>query len=61
MKILELGCGNGSHWEGKIETLPDGCSLVLSDFSEGMLDLVREKFSANENVSIKKIEKKIPI
>ena len=56
MKILELGCGNGSHWEGKIETLPDGCSLVLSDFSEGMLDLVREKFSANENVSIKKID-----
>ena len=28
MKILELGCGNGSHWEGKIETLPNGCSLV---------------------------------
>ena len=36
--------------------MPDGWSLVLSDFSEGMLDLVREKFSANENVSIKKID-----
>ena len=56
MKILELGCGNGSHWEGKIETLPNGCSLVLSDFSEGMLDLVREKFSKKKNVSIEKID-----
>ena len=56
MKILELGCGNGSHWDDKIETLPNGCSLVLSDFSEGMLDLVRKKFSTSENVSIKKID-----
>ena len=56
MKILELGCGNGSHWDDKIETLPNGCSLVLSDFSEGMLDLVRKKFSTSENVSIRKID-----
>ena len=56
MKILELGCGNGNHWEGKIDTIPNGCSLVLSDFSEGMLDLVREKFSTNKNVSIKQID-----
>ena len=34
--ILELGCGNGSHWEGKIEKLPIGCKLILSDFSDGM-------------------------
>lgn len=55
MKILELGCGNGSHWEGKIETLPDGCSLVLSDFSEGMLDLVRENFLQMKMFQLKKL------
>jgi len=56
MKILELGCGNGSHWDGKVKTLPDGCCLVLSDFSDGMLELVKEKFASNTNVSIKKID-----
>lgn len=56
MKILELGCGNGSHWDGKVKTLPNGCCLVLSDFSDGMLELVKEKFASNTNVSIKKID-----
>ena len=43
--ILELGCGNGKQWEGRIESLPPGCTLVLSDFSEGMVIAVKEKFS----------------
>lgn len=54
--ILELGCGNGSHWEGKIETLPTGCKLILSDFSDGMLDLVKEKYSEYKNVTFQKID-----
>ncbi len=57
MSILELGCGNGSHWDGKIEKLPRGCKLILSDFSDGMLNLVKEKFSLDyKNVSIEKID-----
>ena len=32
-RILELGCGTGSQWEGWLEELPEGCSLILSDFS----------------------------
>ncbi len=56
MSILELGCGNGSHWQGRLEELPKGCKLILSDFSEGMLDLVKEKYSSYENVSIQKID-----
>ncbi|MGN1345538.1 MAG: MerR family transcriptional regulator, partial [Eubacteriales bacterium] len=33
--ILELGCGDGSMW--KTHSLPTGASLILTDFSEGML------------------------
>lgn len=56
MSILELGCGNGSHWENRIEKLPKGCKLILSDFSDGMLSLVRKKYSAYENVFFRKID-----
>ena len=38
MKVLELGCGTGDMWRGH-EDLIDSCAgLVLSDFSEGMLE-----------------------
>lgn len=56
ISILELGCGNGSHWEGRIEQLPKGCKLTLSDFSDGMLDLVKEKYSSYPNVSFCNID-----
>lgn len=42
--ILELGCGNGVKWEGKIEKL-SGCTVVFTDFSDGMVNIVREKFA----------------
>jgi ubiquinone/menaquinone biosynthesis C-methylase UbiE len=39
-KILELGCGNGLQWENDIKNLPSGCSVVLTDLSQGMVDIV---------------------
>lgn len=39
MRILELGCGNGSMWQGV--TLPAGCQLLLTDASAGMLEAAR--------------------
>lgn len=39
MAIMELGCGTGGMWRGA--TLPEGCQLVLTDFSEGMLEEAR--------------------
>ena len=56
MRILELGCGNASHWENKIESLPNGCSLILSDFSDGMINLIKQKFNDKKNIFIKKID-----
>ena len=34
-KVLELGCGTGSMWQGVV--LPPDCHVTLTDLSEGML------------------------
>jgi len=54
--ILELGCGNGKQWDGRIGKLPYGCKLTLSDFSDGMLTVVKEKFSLFDNIDFQKID-----
>ena len=38
--ILELGCGTASMWKDK--TLPEGCTLYLTDLSDGMLEAAKE-------------------
>ncbi len=42
MSLLEVGCGNGSAWKGRLETLPSFSRFVLTDFSEGMVSAARE-------------------
>lgn len=39
-RVLEVGCGTGSMWQGV--TLPEGCRVTLTDFSCGMLEAARE-------------------
>lgn len=55
-RILELGCGNGNQWKGRIDKLPTYCTLVLSDFSEGMVKMVWEKYSCHKNILSQKID-----
>lgn len=55
-RILELGCGNGEQWNGRIDFLPNGCDLILSDFSDGMVNAVRGKYSKHHNVSFDNID-----
>lgn len=38
MHVLELGCGPGNLWLENLERIPKDVTIVLSDFSEGMLD-----------------------
>ena len=38
--VLELGCGTASMWKNR--TLPEGCTLYLTDLSEGMLEAAKE-------------------
>jgi len=49
-RILEFGCGNAAQWEGRIEPLPTDATLVLTDFSAGMVDTVWKKHSRHGNV-----------
>lgn len=50
MRVLELGCGTGGIWCGH-EALIQKCqSLVLSDFSEGMLETAKATVSGCPNV-----------
>ena len=37
MRVLELGCGNGSFWLENWEKIPAGLAVTISDASEGML------------------------
>ncbi len=55
-RILELGCGNGLQWQQRISKLPEDCTLVLSDFSEGMVKILWEKYSEQKNVLAQKID-----
>lgn len=55
MRTLELGCGTGDLWSDRIPRLKPGSSLVLSDFSQGMVEEVRSKFSAYPQVSFEQI------
>ncbi|HOP12057.1 MAG TPA: class I SAM-dependent methyltransferase [Oscillospiraceae bacterium] len=55
-RILELGCGTGDFWTARIDRLPKNTELILSDYSEGMLMTVREKFSDHKNITIRQID-----
>lgn len=43
--VLELGCGTGSMWKGRIERLPCGCHVTLTDISPAMVDAAREQLA----------------
>lgn len=54
-RILELGCGNGDMWKDKIETIGKESTLILSDYSEGMVMEVKEKYNNYTNISYQQI------
>lgn len=55
-RILELGCGNAGQWNDKIDKLPNGTMLVLSDLSKGMVDTTWGKLKLSKNVFVQKID-----
>lgn len=48
MKILELGCGDGSLWEQNKPLLPEDIHITLSDISEGMLRDTRRTIGSED-------------
>ena len=56
MKVLELGTGTGDMWKGQGGLIAKCDKLVLSDFSEGMLDTARKNIGEYANVEYKQID-----
>ena len=48
MKILEIGCGDGTLWTSNLKELPRNLAVLLSDLSEGMLRDARRAIGAED-------------
>ncbi len=44
-RVLELGCGTGSFWAGRDALIRRCGELILTDFSEGMLEAARRNLA----------------
>ena len=44
-QILDVGCGPGTLWLENADRIPQGCRIILSDFSRGMLLDARQNLS----------------
>ena len=49
LRILELGCGDGSLWMETLSLLPTDIHITLSDISEGMIRDVRRRLPDEEH------------
>lgn len=49
MKILEIGCGDGTLWIENMENLPENTEFLLSDISEGMLRDARRAIGGEDH------------
>lgn len=56
VRVLELGCGTGSMWQGQDELIERCDPLVLSDFSEGMLAVARETLQGYSAIEYRRID-----
>ncbi len=51
IRILELGCGEGSLWLENLERLPKNVQITLSDISEGMIRDARRNLEQDPRFS----------
>ena len=56
MKVLELGCGTGDMWKNRDGLIHECDMLVLSDFSEGMVETSRRNIGEYDNVVYRTID-----
>src|SRR5215813_4142571 len=47
-RILELGCGSGKLWLSNLNQIGDDWHIILSDFSEGMLQEARQNLGQSQ-------------
>ncbi len=46
MRVLDVGCGDGSLWQARADRMPPRCRLVLTDLLPGMVQKARERLPA---------------
>ncbi len=56
MRILEIGCGTGAMWKNYMNLLDNISEIVLTDFSEGMLQSAKELLGDNPHISYKVVD-----
>lgn len=49
MKILEIGCGDGTLWSMNLKKVPEEVEITLSDVSEGMLRDARRGIGTSDS------------
>ena len=54
--VLELGCGTGAFWTGRDSLIRSCRRLILSDFSEGMLDAARKTLAGRPEIAFERID-----
>lgn len=55
-RILELGCGTGIMWKNHLHLLEGGTTLLLTDFSEGMLETAKANLVGHPNVNFQRVD-----
>ncbi len=55
-RVLELGCGTGSMWKGHDELIKKCRELVLSDFSDAMVETTRQSIGELPNITYRSID-----
>ena len=54
--MLELGCGTCDMWKGHEDLMSTCSKIILSDFSEGMLENAKANLGDNSNVEYRVID-----
>ncbi len=54
--ILELGCGAGGLWKRNLDRIPEKCSILLTDFSEGMIRDARQNLASDRDFEFRIVD-----
>lgn len=55
-KVLELGCGTGNMWREAAKWLPTDAELLLTDFSQGMLETAKVTVEPLPNINFRQVD-----
>lgn len=55
-KVLEVGCGTGVLWKGHLGLFEHGSKLLLTDFSQGMVDEARQNLGELKNLEYQQMD-----